>query len=190
LDIALAPPVSFAIEDALAHCRTVEEAVRRINAQPRGNGALLMLADASGQVLALELSSRQSRCRRPPRQQDYLFHTNAYRLPEMRQVEPHRTAVYGAMAPAALRGQPVFQSPLRRALRLGQLLRQSRQLDPYRLAELMADHDRLDQPSSNTICMHGGYWSTVATLQFVPTERRLRLGYGFACQAEYVDFTL
>ena len=52
----------------------------------------------------------------------------------------------------------------------------------------MADHGPGDSPSSESICMHGEYWVTTATLQFFPRSRRVRVAFDTACRAQFTEF--
>ena len=190
-DVDLAsPPVSFAVEEALSDCATVREAISRLAKSPRGGGALLMLADAQGDIASMELSANHHRVRRPKRRSDYVHHSNAYHTRGMRKRELPRTAVYSDSAPNGLRNTPVFQSAERRDERVSQLMKTAGPLCPDTLADLMSDHDHGESGTADTICMHGSYWSTLASIQLMPNERRMRLSYGRACQAQFVDFQL
>ena len=184
------PPISLSIDRALATCHTVTQAIQLLSSTPRGGGALLMLADAQGDIAALELSANCSAVRRPAKRR-LLHHSNAYHTPTLRECEMPRTAVYGEDAPAALRGVSIFESALQRDLRMAKRLQTTTApLDAETVAHLMADHGPDQQPSANTICMHGSHWSTMASVQMFPAERRIRVSYGAACQAEFQDFQL
>lgn len=182
------PPVSCSIDDALSHCRSVSEAVQRITAHPRGGGAMLMLADAEGSIASLELSGTRHQCRRPRFGRDRLAHTNEFLTRCMRRVEPHRCAVFGLKSPEPLRGRPLYRSPVMRRKRLQRLLRGRIHLAPEELRQMMSDHGRRGEGSDDTICMHGGYWSTLASIELYPVSRRLRIAYAAPCQAQYVEF--
>lgn len=181
------PPISLAIDDALGNCSTTTQAIDRITSYPRGGGALLMLADARGEVAALELSARHHH-RRWTDDSGVLSHSNAYRSREMQQFEMPRTAVYSDRAPRVLRGTPVFRSAARRDMRLSYLLRDSSMLSSSDLLRFMSDHGHKNIPSEDTICMHGSHWSTLATVELNPGERTVSVAYGPACEANYATF--
>lgn len=183
------PPVSLAIDDALGHCSTVTQAIERITSYSRGGGALLMLADARGEIAALELSAHHHHSR-PAGAGGGLRHSNAYRSRAMQRFEMPRTAVYSERAPQALRGTRVFQSATRRDMRLSHLLRDRPVVDTHGLKQLMADHGRDGVPGSDTICMHGSHWTTLATVQLHPSGRTLSIAYGPACQATFTTFAV
>ena len=56
--------------------------------------------------------------------------------------------------------------------------------------KLMADHGPENSPGANTICMHGPQWTTLASLQFHPARRLVRVAFGPTCQAAFCDFEL
>ncbi len=183
-----APSISMAICEALHRCSSAGEAVRWIASQPRSGAGILMLADAEGDLVSLELAPDRHHARRPAHGEDALFHTNHFSDDGMRQVEVSPQAVFTSLAPTPLRGRRPLQSAVARSARLGQLLAQTERYGPADLALLMSDHGPLGQPSDDTLCMHGSYWHTTACVQLLPRMRRLRVAYATACQAEYVEF--
>jgi hypothetical protein len=150
----------------------------------------LMLADASGDLAALELSGDRARVRRPEGGADVLFHSNAYWTAELREVEAPAETRFTDAAPPALRGQRVLESPERRDARMSELLYDAGRLSVEELSCLMADHGVDGAANANTICMHGDHWHTTACLQWRPAERRLRVSYGPACRVVYQEFSL
>jgi len=185
-----APSISMAIAGALERCRTVAEAAEYLAAQPRWGAALLMMADAGGDIASLELSSTRSRVRRPPPGEDYCFHTNRFQTPEMQVVQVPADAVLDRRAPAAMRGVRVHESAERRDERFRQLLAGRKPLGLDDLAALMADHGPDGQPGMFTLCVHSDFWNTTACLQLLPRSRRFRIAFDRACQARYQEFGL
>jgi hypothetical protein len=183
-----APPVSVRIAEALAACRTTVEAADHIAARSRTGGALLMLADATGDIASLELSNTRSHLRRPAAGEDAIFHTNGFSSEALRAVQVPANAVYAAGAPAALRGRRLHESSERRDARLATLLGGRGRFGPAELQMLLADHGPDDQPGDYTPCVHGAVWSTAASLQFLPQQRRVRVAYTSPCAAEYASF--
>ena len=187
---APAPSISMAISGALARCGTVAEAAEYLAACPRWGAALLMLADADGDIASLELSSTRSELRRPPPGEDCCFHTNRFQTAEMQGVQVPADAILDHRAPVALRGLRLHESADRRDDRLRQLLAGSECLGLEDLATLMADHGADGQPSAFTLCVHSDYWNTTACAQWLPHSRRLRIAFDPACQARYQEFGL
>ena len=187
---ALTGTLSMVIAETLERCGTVTEAVDWITTRPRWGGGILMLADATGDVASLELSSTRSRLRRPAPGQDVLFHTNAFSCSEMCEIQVPPDAVFNERAPTALRGRRVLESSEVRDRRLTELLDRPGLLDPDELAALMADHGPDGVPGDYTLCVHGSYWYTTACLQFFPRSRRMRVAYSTACRARYEETQL
>jgi hypothetical protein len=181
-------PISMVVSEALERCGTVEEAIGWIDSRPRWGGALLMLADAQGDLASLEVSNTRTQARRPKPGEDSLFHTNKFWTPEMKGLEVPENAVFRDKAPPSLRGRRLHASAQSRDARLGALMAQGGPLDADGLQRIMADHGADVVPSSHTPCVHGDYWFTTASLQFFPKRRTMRVAYTTTCQARYTTF--
>ncbi len=186
---AEAPLISMQIGETLSRCRNVDEAVDHLTARPSWGNGLIMLADAQGTIAAVERAQTSHGLRRPTGRQ-VLFHSNQFCCPTTRQGQLSPEATYNEKAPQALRGRRVLQSSERRDARLQELTSQEDPFSPADITRIMADHGSDNRPSPDTICMHGGYWQTTASLQFFPGQRTIRIAYGPACQSDYVQFSL
>jgi hypothetical protein len=182
--------VSMAISEALSRCRTVAEAGDWISSRPRSSGALLMLADESGDIASLELSSSRSQLRRPAAGEDLIYHTNCFFDGEMCALQVPAPAIFSDRAPPPIRGRRVLQSPDCRRDRLSQLLADNNPLSAEQLQNILSDHGPAGQPSDDSLCMHGSYWTTTASLQWFPQERKVRVAYSSTCQAKYIELQL
>ena len=182
--------ISMAISEALARCRTVSEASDWICSRPRWGGGLLMLADTSGDIASLELSSTSSRLRRPGGDADLIYHTNCFGDGNMCDVQVPASAVFTDRVPLELRGRRVLQSADARRNRIDQLLANRPVFDSEQLREVLADHGDSEQPSDDSLCMHGSYWTTTASLQLFPTRRALKVAYSSTCNSQYCEFSL
>ena len=185
-----APSISMIISETLERCSTVAEAIQWISSRPRWGGALLMLADADGDIASLELSNTRVQARRPEPGQDLLFHSNAFGLPEMKEVEIPRDAVFSNRAPVSMRGRRLHESAETRDARLAALVKERETFTAEELARLMSDHGPTGAPDSQTVCVHGSYWFTTASMQYFPKSRRMNVAYSTACQARYETFEL
>lgn len=185
-----APTISMHIADALKHCRTVKEAAAWIGGTSRWGSGILMLADDTGDMAALELSHTRCQLRRIPEAQDVLFHSNCYQSRAMQAVQVSPSARWSGRAPTPLRGKRILESSECRDARFRELLSQQNLFDLDDLARIMADHGPDGMPSDHSICKHSDYWHTTASLQLIPAERRIRISYRSACQANYHDFQL
>lgn len=185
-----APLITMAIAEALATCESVSAALECISQRPRWGGGILMLADATGDIAALELANTRSAVRRPAAGQDWLAFTNVCFCPEIRAVQVPETAVFSDRVPVPLRGKPVLQWHEDRARRIEELVRSGRQVGPDELATIMADHGSSNVPDGSSPCVHTNYWRTTACLQWFPAARRVRVSYSTACRAKYVEMEL
>jgi hypothetical protein len=178
------------IAEALEQCATVNEAAGWITSRPRWGGGILMMADASGDIASLEVSSTRSHLRRPAPGEDALFHSNLLSGDCMREIECPLDAVFTNRAPVALRGQRLHESAERRDRRYAQLLSQKEVFDEEDLGALMGDHGEDGVPGKYTPCVHSDYWNTTACLQLFPASRRMRVAYEPACCAKYAEVVL
>lgn len=189
-DGVAAPSISFVISEALERCGTVADAAELIASRPRWGGALLMLADPSGDIASLELSSTRSALRRPAPGEDFLVHTNSFGGAATREVEVPRSAVFTSRAPRALRGKRVHESAEMRRQRMEALVTKLGSLSDEGLAAVMSDHGEEGKPSGLTPCVHSDYWNTTACLQLFPVARRLRASFTYACRPAYRELSL
>jgi hypothetical protein len=184
-------PLTLTISAALEACATTREAIDFVSRQPRTGGALLQIADASGDVVAMELSNTRMAVRRPGDGEELVHHANCYSAPALREVEVPRDAVYSERSVAALRGEKIHLSSDARDARLGELLSAWRgPLGLDDLREIFSDHGGAAEGTDLTLCRHGPYWSTVAMIQLAARERRLRVALGPPCRAEPIEFAL
>jgi hypothetical protein len=150
---------------------------------------MLMLADAQGDIGRLELTGGRAMFARP-RTSGYLSHSNAFKIRRFRRLRVTTKAVFDQFAPRMLRGERVLASTEIRDQRFERHLRGGDQIDADGLMHLMSDHGADDVPSANTICMHGPHWATLASLQFHPAKRLVRVAFGTTCAATFQDFQL
>ena len=178
------PTITMLISRILGEAGNVHEAVQIIKDQKRVGGGLLMLADASGEIASIEVSNTRVEVRMPT--DGVVFHTNRLQCSSMVAVEIAADACYDKRAPSLLRGKRVHDSANMRsdAIRNAAKGRAPMSLDDMR--EILSDHGQ--GHSCNSVCMHGGYWATVACTQLVPGQRRLRLAFSNTCQAKLQDF--
>lgn len=180
--------VGMLISSALQHCTSVAEAVQFMGSRKRWGGALLMLADAQGDIASLELSGNHHQVRRPAPGSDVVFHTNRFMTPAMRKVEVHDAAVF--TKPADVRGLRVHDSADKRYARLDHLIGTYDKLDADSLLACMSDHGFDNKPSDTTVCVHGALRTTVAAMQYFPAQGRMRISLGQTCQPNFVDLKL
>jgi hypothetical protein len=187
---APAAPISVVIAEALRDCSTVAEAAQFIDSTPRCGGGILMLADTTGDIASMEVSNTRTEIRRPPAGADVISHANCFRTDAMQGVQLPMDTVYTDRAPTPLRGRTLHNSSNLRDARFAELLDGDRALNVDDLSRIMGDHGEPNEPSDYTLCVHGSYWQTTASLQLLPTQRRIRVAYSNTCEADYVAFDL
>ena len=178
------PTITMLISRVLAEAESVGDAIECLQDWPRVGGGLLMLADSAGEVVSIELSNRRMAVRHPCN--GIIFHTNRLQCDSMRSVEIATSACYDHRAPSLLRGQRVHDSADLRSDAIAGLVMENGPLSLENLKTVLSDHAHGE--SCNSVCMHGGYWSTVACTQLLPRDRKLRVAFSNTCQATLQDF--
>lgn len=189
-DTAPKSVISMLIAEALATCATVSEAVQYVTSTPRWGAGILMLADASGDMAAVELSNTRAGVRLPEEGEDCLVFTNVCHCTPTREVEVAPSTVYSQRAPTALRGGGVLQPHAERARRIEELVDRHATLGPEELTAVMSDHGPTGTPDGASPCVHTPYFNTTASLQWFPAERSARIAFSNPCQAKYVEMGL
>ena len=182
-------PISIVITEALERCSTVDQAVSWIRSRPRWGGALLMLADADGDIASMELSNTRTEVRRPIAGEDALFHSNAFFTESMQSVQVDPDIRYTQSAAAAKRtGHPRVCKDSRPEISAAP--EAAEPMDMNILQAIMADHENIEIPGGNSICTHSNYWNTTASVQLFPKSRRMRIAFDSACKAIYNEHEL
>lgn len=183
-------PLSTVITEALQTCRTVREAEELIAASPRWGGAILMLMDADGDLASMEVSSTQSAVRRPAPGEDVLFHTNFFSTAKMKAVQVSEHAVFTSRAPGTLAGHRVLASAEERFGRLRNLTSAPAPIGLEEAIAIMGDHGPSGIAGQNTVCVHSAHADTIASLQYFPRTRRMRVDFTHACRADHVELSV
>ncbi|MBC7246338.1 MAG: hypothetical protein H5T73_00980 [Actinobacteria bacterium] len=179
-------PVSVLVQEALETCANVEEAAELLCSRRRSGGALILLADATGKTLAVELSPNFCGVREA--EEGILVATNHYRCREMISYDVPRNAYYTSRNVQALRGVRVHESSELRYARAVQLLSALETVTIKDLWSVFSDHGESGRGDDNTICRHGPYFATTCSLIMLPRSRRLLVTYGHPCESTFSDF--
>jgi predicted choloylglycine hydrolase len=182
-------PLSLALQEMHETCRRTDEAVRYITGAKRGgHDALLMIADAEGDVRAVEISANHYAVREMTGGQ--IINTNHYLTEEMRRFEiPGNAVHFGRGVSPELMGTRVHESSERRLERAEELLKDRSLVDEADIASVLRDHGKDNAPSRNTICRHDPYSSTLRSMIFLPERRAIKVLYGNTCKGQYEEFT-
>jgi len=179
-------PITLVVQEALESCSSTGQAIEFIRASKRSGGAILLLADASGEMATVELSSNFSGVRRPG--EGILINTNHYKCREMMSYDIPRNAYYTSKNVRALRGIRVHESSELRYGRAEQLLSDMEVITMKDLLGVFCDHGESGRGDDNTICRHGPYFNTNCSLIMLPHSKRLLVTYGHPCESVFTDF--
>ena len=182
-------PLSIVLQEMLETCKDTEEAVKfMINAKRGGHDAILMLADAEGNVKTVEISPNHAATREMVG--DQIINPNHYLTAEMQQYEiPHNAVLYGKAIPKDRQGVRLHESSEQRLKRAQALLKTKAKIDENKIVTVLRDHGKDNKPSMLTICRHDKYSSTLRSMIFYPNRKTMKVLYGKPCQNEYVEFT-
>ncbi len=174
------------VQDCLDRCASVAEAVQLVCETPVTNGAILTLADASGDRAVVERSCGASRVRRA-QHGELLVSFNKYKHPEMEAFE----VPLGAVSTGLIAGIPLHESNLERQHRWDSLAGGfSARVDERAIHALMSDHADRDG-DKNTICRHGDELSETLWGALIDCERReLKVVFGHTCSGDYATYAI
>lgn len=179
-------PVNLLVQQVLENCGSTREALDYLAERKRSGGAIILVADASGDMATIELSSNFGGVREP--EEGILINTNHYRCREMKSYDIPRNAYYTARNAKPLRGIRVHESSELRYSRAEQLLSGREEIAIKDLLNVFSDHGESGRGDDNTICRHGQYLTTTCSLIMLPRSRRLLVTYGHPCDSVFTDF--
>jgi len=179
-------PITLLIQEALENCTNTREAIDFLKAGKRSGGAILLVADASGDMVTVELSSNFSGVRDPGN--GILINTNHYKCREMASYDIPRNAYYTSKNVRALRGIRVHESSELRYARAEQLLLAMDVVTMKDLLGVFCDHGESGRGDDNTVCRHGPYFTTISSIIMLPRSRRMLVTYGHPCDSVFTDF--
>lgn len=179
-------PISLLVQEALENCSSTREAIDLLCAGKRSGGAILLVADASGDMVTMELSSNFCGVREP--EEGILINTNHYKCRDMTSYDIPRNAYYTNKNVKALRGVRVHESSELRYSRAEQLLSGAEDITIKDLLGVFSDHGESGRGDDNTICRHGPHFSTTCSIIMLPRSRRLLVTYGHPCDSVFTDF--
>lgn len=179
-------PINLLVQHVLETCATTREAIDSLCSGKRSGGGILLVADASGDTVTVELSSNFCGVREP--RDGLLINTNHYKCREMTSYDIPRNAYYTNKNVKALRGIRVHESSELRYGRAEQLLSDMESVTMKDLLRVFSDHGESGRGDNNTICRHGPYFSTTCAVIMLPTSKRLLVTYGHPCDSVFTDF--
>ncbi len=181
--------ISTLVQEMLELCHDVEDAIEYLRGRPRTGGALLMLADQSGAIAAVEMSPDRMAVRRPG-PAGWLAHTNHAQSPELAAVDLPPEAVSPRWYPKGLRGLPLRVSSNNRLERAIELIEASGPVDRDRIAAILGDHGATRHGDDQTICRHGPFYTTTCSVLLYPRRRMVEVMFGPPCGHQYTTVYL
>lgn len=179
-------PITLLVQEALENCNDTREAIEFLKVGKRSGGAILLVADASGDIVTVELSSNFSGVREPGN--GILINTNHYKCREMVSYDIPRNAYYTNKNVKALRGIRLHESSELRYARAEQLLQAMEIVTMRDFLGVFSDHGESGRGDDNTVCRHGPYFTTIASIIMLPHSRRMLVTYGHPCDSVFTDF--
>jgi hypothetical protein len=160
-------PKPFLGRTILNTCTTAKEAVDCLLKAPRTTGGNAMLLDAQGGFYIVECAADRCAVLHPEKQ--HLFSANHYTDGKLTPLSPTDD----------------IESSRARLERIQELFSQAERYDCETLKSFARDHN--GEPGNLTICRHGDI-STVSSVIFDPSNRRMWLATGLPCQSEYQEY--
>jgi len=182
--------ITTLVQEILELCRNVRDAVEYLRGRPRIGGALIMLADADGDIASVEVAPDQLAVRRPSPDRGWLAHANHALTREIALKDIPHDAVFSRWNPRTLRGLPVQESSLRRHERATELLSSAAALGEDDLASMLADHGASGVGDDATICRHGPYYETTCSVLLFPKRRTIAVAFGAPCAQQFSTIAL
>jgi len=181
-------PITLLVQELLERCRTTREAVDRLRAAKWAGAALLLIGDAEGDLLSVEMAPGRMETRGP--EDGVVINTNHYLTEALLSADTPHNAYYSQRSVTPLRGQRLHESSERRLDRLRALFAGRRTIERADLEAIFRDHG--DGAGDNfSPCRHADYFTTTCSVVFLPRQRRMFLVDGHPCQEAYreISFT-
>jgi len=164
-------PTGIMLQEMLETCVTVDKGVKMIEQSRRGgHDGLITLADPSGDIKTVELSSHHATVRETTDGQ--VINTNNYQTAEMQ----------GHEVPLDSGGLPGFRSSSGRVDRATEILKDKPLVDEGAIYSVLRDHGREGVPSVYTICKHGEPACTHRSMIFYPDRKTIKFLFGNPCR--------
>jgi len=177
-------PITNLVQEMLEECRTVDEALAMLQRRPRSGAAILMIADAHGALVSVEVAPDSFAVRCAEDHGDVLAHAN-HGVTELAERDVPHDAVLSRWNPKPIRGHRVHQSSEARHTRAEQMLDDAggavSERDLIAIASDHADGDGDD----DSICRHGPYYRTTCSVVLFPQRRTMKVMFAAPCEADY-----
>lgn len=183
--------ITTLVQELLEQCDSVDDAIAHLDGRPRDGGALLMLADAGGNIASVEVSPDAVAVRRGRDHGDVLVHANHAVTETMQGCDVPRDARFPRWwRPKEVAGTRFHESSETRHGRAQELLEATDAIGEAELAALLADHGPAGEGSDYTVCRHGPYYATTCSVMLFPRRREVKVMFGSPCAGEFVTLSL
>lgn len=181
-------PITLIIQEILENCGTTGEALGLLENFRYPNGAILLIVDAKGECVSVELTPEHIGIRKP--ENNLLVNTNYYHCRDTKKCDISHETHYSEKAPKSLRGIRIHESNELRYNRAMGLLRRAERIDVELAKKVLMDHDNQPEGTDNTICRHSDFFQTQVSAIFLPESRKVLIASGNPCENQYKEYQL
>ncbi len=176
-------PASMHIQEALRLCHTAEEAVTWLQKQTYEGGCIVGIMDRE-QIFLMEIYGTEIQVK--PIENRVLMASNHYQL--MPEHNPPASHCYTDPALPELKDTRTLASSEARLDRINELAGTKIHFHPQDLLEFFQDHGSSREATDNTLCRHGRFYETTASVLLMPNQREARFTLNAPCEANYVSY--
>ncbi len=178
-------PASLIIQEALENCQNTEEVVQFFKKVPRGSANVVLVADPSDDIRALEYTSK--RLYERTTEKDFIVATNHFTFEELKSIDLPREAVFGPKSPKSLWGVCINETSYIRKKTAEAKIKKANKIDEKWMMALHRDHsaDPNGKGGMCTICHHDPENISAASMIFNLKSKVFWMCLGLPCENEY-----
>ena len=182
-------PPTFLLQQALDHCRTVEETIDLFSSVNFSCGSMVTVLDEAGHACAMELSKERFGVRHAD--SGLCLTLNDYQIDHLKEIEVPSNAKFNPRKyPKVFHGYHVHQHNWERRQRFAELMARKKRWGMADLKSCLSDHRGAEKGSIGTICRHHGTVDTIAAAILIPAQRKMEAGRGHPCRTQFKSFSL
>lgn len=183
---------SLLIQEALERCSDVEEVIDFFKRSPRGSGNVVLAADSNDNINVMEYTSKRLLVRRPEDQQGFIVGTNHYSVPELKDVDLPREAVFGKKSPRSLWGACINETSYVRKETAENKIKSKDKVTLDWIKSLHRDHGANPDGvgGMNTLCHHDPENISAASMIMDLEAFKAWICFGLPCENEYSEFDI
>lgn len=183
---------SILIQESLENCKTTSEVLSYLRETPRGTTNKWLVADATGDIKAVEYTSKRV-CvvgdGDNSKKQLYAVATNHFISPELIPIQIPRNSIFGPKAPRYLQGITIHDTSFKRLDVANQIilnkLAVNQKIDVSFMQSVLRDHSTDPTVKYCALCHHDPQFITAASMVFRLKTRDVTLCYGNPCEHDY-----